>query len=112
MKTMKQVLALVLALCLLVTCAACGKKDKGGDTTTSTTATTTAAKDLAVKPAAHNTRKPRQKPPILRPSRCVWGGGITRIQSPLTRIPTRQICDAMDGRSHGVRLYVLTSTFD
>ena len=34
MKTMKRVLALVLALTLLVTFTACGKKDKGGDTAT------------------------------------------------------------------------------
>ena len=48
MKQMKKVLALMLALALLVTCAACGKDkksdktDKGGTTTTTTTTTTTA----------------------------------------------------------------------
>lgn len=38
MKTMKQALALLLVLALMLTLAACGKKDKGGDTTTTTTA--------------------------------------------------------------------------
>ena len=84
MKTMKKALALVLALTLLLTFTACGKKDKGGDKNTTptdnqtTTTTTTVGDELLPDDERDGSKElPFEIGGVLEFDAVVKAGGVT-----------------------------------